>query len=191
MPTVPGGAAATAGAAAADAQAPDGHRLVVAGLRPPRLGGYGANPVADDLRARLAAILAAKRQLFPDLVVLSGLGLGAEQLGAEAADATGVPYVAVLAFPGQEGMWPAETKSHYRKLLGGAAGQVELQRQPPATKQSAGAALARRDAWLARHASEAVVLWDGQDASVGRLVRSLQHHLGEEEVWILEPQPQP
>ena len=48
-------------------------------------------------------------------------------------------------------------------------------------------ALARRDAWLARHAHEAVVVWDGQDPATGKLVRSLRDHLGEEDVWILSP----
>ncbi|HEX2064036.1 MAG TPA: ribonuclease H, partial [Acidimicrobiales bacterium] len=67
-----------------DPRVPAGHRLVVSGHRPPALGGYDANPVADGVRARLAEILEAKLQLHPDLVVLTGLGLGAEQLGAEA-----------------------------------------------------------------------------------------------------------
>jgi hypothetical protein len=64
---------------------------------------------------------------------------------------------------------------------------ITLQKNQPATKQAAGAALARRDAWLGRHAAEAVVVWDGEDPAVGRTVRSLQDHLGEDEVWVLEP----
>ena len=40
-----------------------------------------------------------RRELHPDLVVVTGLGLGAEQLGAEAAAEAGVPYVAVPALP--------------------------------------------------------------------------------------------
>jgi len=32
------------------------------------------------------------------------------------------------------------------------------------------------------------VVWDGKDPAVGRTVRSLQDHLGEEQVWILEPE---
>ena len=176
-----------AGAAAVDPRVPPGHRVVVAGHRPPELGGYGDNAVAAGVRARLAEILAAKRQLHPDLVVLTGLGLGAEQLGAQAAGEAGVPYVAVLAFPGQEGMWPRAAQERFRRLLDQAAGQVLLQAKVPDTKQAAGGALGRRDAWLARHAHEAVVVWDGTDPAVGRLVRSLRDHLGEEEVWVVEP----
>ena len=54
-------------------------------------------------------------------------------------------------------------------------------------QQKAGAALARRDAWLARDADEAVLVWDGDDA-VARPARTgrSQDHLGDD-VWVLEP----
>jgi ribonuclease HI len=166
---------------------PPGHLVVVTGAKPPALGGYGDNPTADRVRDRLAQILSAKRQLHPDLIVLSGLGLGAEQLGTEAAAAAGIPYVAVLAFPEPDSVWPLASRQSFAKLLASAAGVVTLQKNKPATKQAAGGALARRDAWLGRHGAEAIVVWDGEDPAVGRTVRSLQDHLGEDEVWVLEP----
>ncbi|MBW3668095.1 MAG: hypothetical protein KY443_02675 [Actinobacteria bacterium] len=177
-----------AGAAAAPAPGvPDGRRLVVGGARPPELGGYDDNPTAADVRRRLADILTAKRLMHPDLVVLTGLRLGAEQLGAEAAVDADVPFVAVLPYPDPEKVWPASSQERFHRLLAAAADTVVLQQKPPATKQLAGAALARRDAWLARHAHEAVLVWDGDDDKVGRLVRSFHDHLGEEDVWVLTP----
>ena len=169
-----------------DPRVPAGHRLVVAGHRPPALGGYEESAVSEGVREQLRRILAAKRVVNPNLVVLTGLGLGTEQLGAEAAVAVDVGYVAVLAFPSQEQVWPASTRERYRRLLEGATGQVLLQAKAPESKQSAGMALRRRDAWLARHAHEAVVVWDGEDAAVGSQVRSLRDHLGEEDVWVVE-----
>jgi len=174
-------------AARADAEAPSGRRLVVAGVRPPALGGYDPNPVVDGVRDRLVAIIGAKAQLHPDLVVLTGLGLGAEQLGAEAAVAAGVPFAAVLPYPAPDAVWPEATRQRYRRLLAQAGHEILLQSAAPATRQAAGGALARRDAWLARHAHEAVVVWDGEDPATGRLVRSLQDHVGEEDVWVLSP----
>jgi uncharacterized phage-like protein YoqJ len=166
---------------------PAGHLVAVTGLRPPGLGGYGDNPIAKGVHAKLVEILGAKRQLHPDLTVLTGLGLGAEQLGAEAAAAAGVPYVAVLAFPGMEKVWPDSSRQRFAKLLASAASTTTLQQKEPDSKQSVGGALARRDAWLARHADEAIIVWDGEDGGVGRTVRSFQDHLGEDEVWVLEP----
>ena len=61
-----------------------------------------------------------------------------------------------------------------------------LQGKSPESKQAAGAALGRRNAWLARHAHEAVVVWDGTDDAIGRLIRSFQDHLGKENVWIVD-----
>jgi uncharacterized phage-like protein YoqJ len=135
----------------------------------------------------MADIVEAKASLHPDLVVLTGLGLGAEQLGAEAALRAGVPFVAVLPYPEQESVWPPESRERYGKLLSAAVAEVTLQGKPPETKQKAGAALARRNAWLARHAHEALIVWDGKDDAVGKLVRSFQDHLGEEDVWVVEP----
>ena len=172
---------------AGDAGVPEGHLLVVGGVRPPALGGYGETMAGATVRNRLVEILKAKHQLHPDLVVLTGLGLGAEQLGAEAARQADVRYVAVLPYPDQESVWPRESQVHYRNLLAGAIAEITLQGKEPGSKQKAGAALARRNAWLAKNAHEAVIVWDGKDDLVGKLVRSFQDHLGEENVWVVEP----
>lgn len=166
---------------------PEGHLVLVTGARPPELGGYDPNPTADAVRSRLREILSAKATLHPDLVVLTGLGLGADQLGAEAAVEASVPYAAVLAHPDPDSVWPEASRRRFRTLVEGATSTIVLERSAPTTKQRAGASGSRRDAWLARSVAEAVVVWDGEDDRVGRLVRSLQDHLGEEEVWVLEP----
>ncbi len=119
--------------------------------------------------------------------MLTGLGLGAEQLAAEAAAEAGVPYVAVLPYPEPDSQWPPASRKAFQALLDGAQSTVVLQNKAPASRQLAGAALRRRDAWLARHAHEALVVWDGKDAGVGRAVRALQDALGEDDVWIVTP----
>ena len=166
---------------------PEGHTLLVAGVRPPALGGYDPNPVADDVRRRLTEILTAQSVLHPDLLMLTGLGLGAEQLGAEAATASGLPYVAVLAHPDPDSVWPDASRARFRELLDGAQSVVTLESKAPSSKQQAGASATRRDAWLARQADSALVVWDEEDDRVGKLVRSLVVALGEEEVWVVEP----
>ena len=186
VPAAPAPVAAGAATARGKAPVPVGHLVAVGGHRPPELGGYRENPVAASTRARLAEILAAKAQLHPDLVVLTGLGLGAEQLGAEAAATVGLPYVAVLAYPQPDAVWPEASRARFRELLRGAREQVVISPDPPATKQDAGRALSRRDAWVARHVAEAIVVWDGRDEYTGRLARSFEDHLGED-VWILDP----
>jgi ribonuclease HI len=186
-----GAAAAAAGGAGAaagpDGRLPAGHLLAVTGLRPAGLGGFGETLQAGAVREQLTAILAAKREVDPDLVVLTGLGLGAEQLAAEAATAASVPFVAVLAFPDPDRVWPPESRRHYAALVEAATGVITLQGKAPDSKQAVGGALARRDAWLAAQVAEAVVVWDQEDPFVGRTVRSWRDRLGHEQVWVLEP----
>jgi ribonuclease HI len=184
-------AAPTATAAADTAAGPaawTGHRVLVLGHRPPDLGGYGDNPVAAALRRRLADILAGLRAVHPDLVVLTGLGLGTEQLAAEAASRTGIPYIAVLAFPDPDAVWPAESKAAYRRLVAGAKDTIVLSKTKPATKQAAGQAIHRRDAWLVGQADSAIVVWDGKDRTIGDSVKALEQRLPDD-VWVVEPPP--
>jgi ribonuclease HI/uncharacterized phage-like protein YoqJ len=169
-----------------DARLPGGRMVAVLGHRPPELGGYGENPVAAGVRDRLAEILAAKKEMYPDLWLLTGLLLGAEQLAAEAARKAGVPYVAVQPYPAPESLWPASSRDLYADLICHADAAVLLERTVPDSKQKFGAALARRDGWLTKHADEAIVVWDGKDPALGKLVRSLEDKLGDD-VWIVDP----
>jgi uncharacterized phage-like protein YoqJ len=170
-----------------DRRLPEGRLLLVTGHRPTELGGYDANPTSDGVRRSLADILGAKRSLHPDLTVLTGLQLGAEQLGAEAAADAGVPYVAIVPYPDPDKVWPTASRQRYASLLRNATTSVLLERKVPESRQKVAGAMARRDAWLGRQADEAIVVWNGDDAAVGKQVRSLQDRLGEEEVWILTP----
>ena len=169
-----------------DARLPGGRLIAAFGHRPPELGGYDENQVAARVRDRLTEILAAKKALHPDLWLLSGLLLGAEQLAAEAARTAGVPYVAVQPYPAPETQWPSSSRDRYAELIRHADAAVLLERTVPDSKPKFGAALARRDGWLAKHADEALVVWDGQDPGLGKLVRALEEKLGDD-VWIVDP----
>jgi ribonuclease HI len=166
-----------------------GHPLVVFGHRPPELGGYDDNPVADAVRRQLTEILRAKREVETDLVAVTGLMLGAETLAAEAAVAADVPFIAVLPYPDPDKAWPPASRRRYESLLSQAIDVVSLQQKVPDSKPKVAGAMARRDAWLARNAREAVIVWDEDDAALAKLYRSLVDHLGEENIWILRPPP--
>jgi uncharacterized phage-like protein YoqJ len=169
-----------------DRRLPAGRLVLVAGHRPGELGGYEPNPVSAGVRTRLGEVLAAMVEVDGPLAVVSGLRLGAEQLGAEAALDRDLPLIAVLPYPEADRPWPAEARARFAELVDAAEVAITLERKVPASKQLAGAALARRDAWLARPVDAAVVVWDQEDQVVGRLVRSLEDHLGAD-VWVLDP----
>jgi ribonuclease HI len=170
-----------------DRRLPAGRLVLVAGHRPGELGGYGTNRIADGVRQRIGETLAAMREVDGALAVVSGLRLGAEQLGAEAALEHDLPLIAVLPYPQADKPWPADARERFRDLVDAAEVAITLETKAPATKQLAGAALARRDAWLAKQVDAAVVVWDQEDDDVGRLVRSLEDHLGPEQVLLVHP----
>ncbi len=164
-----------------------GYSIVVMGHRPPELGGYGENLFAAAVRSRLTEVIAAKGSMHDDLVVLSGMNLGAETLGAEAATEAGVPFEAVLPFPDPDSRWPDDSREKYRRLVSSAREVRTLERKVPDSNQKVAGSFRRREAWLVRNADEALVVWDGKDGAIGKSVRSLQKDLGEENVWIVDP----
>ena len=165
----------------------EGHAVVVMGHRPPELGGYGENLFATAVRGRLRAVIEAKASMHDDLVVISGMNLGAETLGVEAAAEASVPYEAILPFPDPDSRWPSDSQRTFRSLSSGARAIRTLERKVPDTNQKIAGSFRRREAWMRRNADEAIVVWDGNDGAIGKSVRSLQDELGEENVWVINP----
>lgn len=175
-------------ATVATAGSPGGWKVAVFGHRPPQLGGYDAdNPTARDVSRRIGEVLGAWRGLHPDLVVLTGLGLGAEQLAAQVCVDEGVPFVAVLPYPDPDTVWPDASKRRFRSLLAAASSTVTLDRTAPATKQAAGKAAGARDRWIVGSADAALVVWDGVDRGLGELVKELERK--DADVFPLRPGP--
>jgi ribonuclease HI/uncharacterized phage-like protein YoqJ len=173
--------------AAPSPQVPDGFKVLVLGHRPPQLGGYDDNPVAAHVRRKLTEILAGLAEVHPELVVLTGLGLGAEQLGAEAAAAAGVSYVGVLAFPDPDEVWPRARRAAFRELVDGAESTVTLSTDKPTSTQVAARALSRRTDWLVARADCALVVWDGKDRALGERVKALEKRIPDD-VWVIPPE---
>ncbi len=160
--------------------------MAVFGHRPPELGGYEPNFLQAAVQRRLGDILDAQRMLDEDLVLLTGLQLGAEQLAAEAAVDRGVPFVVVQPFPDPDSKWPSSSRAAYRQLLDQAREVVLLQKKAVRSPGDVRRAMGQRDAWLTRAADAAVVVWDGKDSLLAKQVKALEQEVGDE-VWIVDP----
>ena len=165
---------------------PSGPAILITGVQPPQLGGYDPNPIADGVRRQITEILVAKAKLHPDLVVVTGLRLGAETLAAEAAAEAELPFVAVLPFPDPEIKWPAATQRRFHELLAEASLIVRLEKKVPADNRAAGQALDRRNGWLRKIATEAIVVWDHDEPRIRKVVQALEQALPDD-VWIVSP----
>ncbi len=174
-----GPASRSAARRAADPRVPEGHVLVVAGLR--------SHEIADDASTResLRAVIEGQRQMYPDLVVLSGLRAGAESLAAEVALAAGADLAVILPYPDPAQGWPERERSQFEKSLDVAREVVVLEKERPADLDGRRKSLARRDGWLRSVADLAVVLTDGRDAEAESALKQWEKVLGEE-VWRLD-----
>jgi uncharacterized phage-like protein YoqJ len=161
--------------------------VLVTGLRPPQLGGYEPNLTWASVRSKIAEALSFLATEHDDLVVVSGMGLGVEQLGAEAALDAGLPFVAAPAHEGFDGAWPKDSRDRYAELVERALATVVFEDRRPSSKQQAGAMASRRDAWLARSVDEAIVVHDGDDDRTEKLLAGLVVQLGDENVLQLHP----
>ncbi|MBM36583.1 MAG: SLOG family protein [Actinomycetota bacterium] len=162
------------------------HSVAVFGHRPPELGGYGENSTTLSVRRRIIDLLRAKVEMHPDLQVITGIGLGAEMLGAEAAAAAAVPYAVVLAFEGMEERWPDATQKRFHELLSGARSVTIANDEAPKTGNEFGKAMGRRDDTIIRLANEAVLVRNPKDRTLGELQKKLERQF-EEDVWVIEP----
>jgi len=174
------------GASGADAAADSVRKIAIVGHRPPEIGGYEKNPTADGLRRHIKEILVAKASIFDEVAVLTGLQLGTETLGAEAAIEAGVPFIAVLAFPDPSARWPKAAQKHFDELIDQAIDVVVLANQVPSSPAQVAKAFAKRDRWLQTEAAEAVVVWDGSHKPIEKQLRAFETALGDD-VWVLNP----
>jgi ribonuclease HI/uncharacterized phage-like protein YoqJ len=173
-----------AGAARGDELA--GHPLAVFGPKPPDLGGWDNREVRDALRDRLREIFAAKAELHDDLHIVSGLRLGTEMCAVEAALELKLPVDVVLPWPDPQLWWPEPSRRFFDEMLPRVDHVKVLQRRTPATRAQAGLAISRCEAWIARRAAEAILVWDGVNEIFKGVHRMLEDHLGAD-VWVIDP----
>ncbi|MCP5025361.1 MAG: hypothetical protein GY929_03675 [Actinomycetia bacterium] len=162
------------------------HGVVVLGHQPPEIGGYDDNPWAERIGGRLFEIIDAKHQIDVDLVVVSGLRLGAEQLGARAALKAGVPLVAVLPHPDPDSQWPAASRRRFAELIDRADEVVTLEKNRPRSREQAGSSLSRRDGWLGANVGEAILVRRSDDGKLGRLASRFDEKMGVG-LWVIDP----
>lgn len=169
-------------AAIQDSRIPQGHLMAVGGAR----GAQETDaPFGRAIQEKLVEIIVAHQQMYPDLVVLSGLRQGAEQAGARAARTASVPYVVVLPYPDPARSWSPEDQEVFEELCEAAASVVTLERKIPATNADKKKSLARRDGWLRSVSSGAIIMTNEQDKASQDLHRRFVDVLGDE-VWELQ-----
>ncbi len=167
-----------------DGRIPQGSPYAVVGIRSADLA---ESETGKKLRRHLAEVLTAQAELRSDLVVLTGLRPGAEQLAAAAANDAGIPYVVVLPYPDPASSWSAHTRAVFDTACAGARSTVTLEKKLPADATAKRAALGRRDGWLRSVSLGAIVVTDGVNGEADLQLNKFTQALGDE-VWQIELQ---
>jgi hypothetical protein len=124
--------------------------------RPPKLGGYGPNPVRDLVTAGFREELLRLRPAG----AIAGMALGGDQIFASVCCELGIPWVAAVPFLGQEERWPFASQEAYRRLLRRAFRTFVIAERP-ANDSEANAAMFARDAWMVDRCDLLLAAWNG------------------------------
>lgn len=135
--------------------------LSFTGHRPDKLGGYQPSEIQEWVRRRIAERLV---QLKPEKTI-SGMALGVDTWAAQECVKLGIPFIAAVPFKGQQALWPLESQSEYRKLLGQAA-EVVYVCQPPYAPWK----MQVRNKWMVDHSDLLLAVWDGTKGGTGNCV---------------------
>ena len=165
-----------------DGRIPEGSPYAVVGIRAADLA---ESEAGKKLRRHMSEVLSAQAELRDDLVVLTGLRPGAEQIAAAAATDAGIPYVVVLPYPNPAASWSVHTRAAFEDACAGARSVVTLEKKLPSDATAKRSALGRRDGWLRSVSLGALVVTDGVNGEADLQLNKFTQALGDE-VWQIE-----
>ncbi|TXH40511.1 MAG: DUF1273 family protein [Desulfurellales bacterium] len=103
-------------------------------------------------------------------IAISGCALGADQDACGVWYRMGLPYVAVVPFPGQESRWPRQSQDVYAAVLKHAAGIVHVSKTVPSNHDDAVRMLHARNEWLCAAADELIAVYDGSKGGTSNCI---------------------
>lgn len=126
------------------------------GHRPQSLGGFGESELNEWVQAALRLTCARLRSRGFRRAI-SGIALGTDQWGAQAALDAGLRVVAAVPCRDQQSVWPLESQTRYLGLLRQCS-EVEYVHDGPYVR----GCLDKRNSWMLDRAELVVAVWDGR-----------------------------
>jgi hypothetical protein len=121
------------------------------GHRPDELGGYG-----EDTMEKLTDFAVSILPTWEPDKIISGMALGWDQALARAAHLLGFPWIAAVAFKGQESIWPKASQIAFHDLLSKATEVVIVCEGGYEPWK-----LQKRNEWMVDHCTDILALWNG------------------------------
>jgi ribA/ribD-fused uncharacterized protein len=138
-----------------------GNILTLTGHRPDKLFGYD---ISDENYDRIAKELIEYCKKHNIDTIVSGMALGFDQVGAQAALDAGIKLVAAVPFEGQESTWRSkEDKERYNEILARADLVVYVSSSKPRNKSEAARMLNERNEWMIHNGDSVYALYNGDE----------------------------
>ena len=138
-----------------------GNILTLTGHRPDKLFGYD---ISDENYDRIAKELVEYCKKHNIDTIVSGMALGFDQVGAQAALDAGIKLVAAVPFEGQESTWRSkEDKERYNEILARADLVVYVSSSKPRNKSEAARMLNERNEWMIHNGDSVYALYNGDE----------------------------
>lgn len=118
---------------------------------------------------------------------VSGVALGADTDACGVWLRMGLPYLALVPFPGQDSRWPKPSRDAYAQVLAHAAGVYMCHAERPTTDQQAGDLLKARDEVLCCIADELISVFDGSKGGTSHTVRKWDGFGGRGRLHRIDP----
>ena len=135
-------------------------RLMLTGHRPHKLGGYNNSEIQNRIELKLAEVLDRALELAnkmgKELIVLTGMALGSDQLWAKTALKKGIKVIAYVPFQGQHIRWPDHAQREYFSILDECHKVVHCSKAGYAAWK-----LYKRDRDMVDNADYCIAIWDG------------------------------
>lgn len=148
-------------------------KIMITGHRPGKLGGYTENPITTWVYTTLESKVLQLRDTYGEIVLVSGMALGADTMLAIMAEIHNIPLIAAVPFEGQDSKWYPPAQKLYKKLTmyadstsdrGGGLVIVSPGGYSPAKMQV-------RNEWMVDHADKIIAVWDGSSGGTANCVR--------------------
>jgi uncharacterized phage-like protein YoqJ len=121
------------------------------------LGGYDFPNKTTDLIVKKLRRLYNKYSesiLEPNLTIITGMATGVDQLAAQLAIDMKIPFIAAVPFLGQEAVWPAQAKQHYKYLLSQAK-EIKIISEGGYSEPK----MFKRNEWIVDNCDRLIAVW--------------------------------
>ena len=168
-------------------------RFAITGYRPVKLPsqyGYDIHNVAYRQLAaaiRDTIVYVSYQQCIFDLVCISGMALGTDQLFVHVADAlkkrpefANIHVTAAIPCYGQETKWPVQSRETYHKTLSLCDETIYVTRQ-----NFTPSCMEKRNQWMVDHCDVLIAVYDGKSGGTANCIRYAQQQ--NKTIYYIDP----